>query len=320
MYSIFLNRKTGFSSDSDFKIYDLKGKLFYGSDFTNTIKKGKVLYFNLPLGSYEVSGKITKLSKPVPHKKIHLPPPERMIPKKRFKILFGVNPNKCSVFWKRRVILFDNSFKEEPKYVVFDIFFHELGHRYYKTEHLADLFATKKMLAYGFNPSQIGRSLINTLSEKSNYRKVLKVNSLLGKDSEVDNLVKMVPTKNNESLRVQSIIDYFRNKTKPIRLKRQKKRRLSNGKKVILPVFKRKAVIPPMKVDAPIKTAVIPPMKVDKPVMKVPTKIVEISEFNELLPFKQPMILALHSKNKYKLGMTFPQVVTTFYKTFVLKQ
>ena len=46
-----------------------------------------------------------------------------------------------------------------------------MGHHFYKAEKYADWFATKKMLNYGFNPSQIKMTALTSLSEKSIDRK-----------------------------------------------------------------------------------------------------------------------------------------------------
>jgi len=178
MKRLVLFGKRGFVAKKPFKIFDERNKLFYSDTFTNMMKKGEPLYFNLPKGEYKLEGSIFKLNNPVKQKEIHLPKKERNIPKRKFHIMYGTNPNKCTVFWKNSVILFDNSFLEVPKYILFDIFFHELGHRFYKTEHLADLYATKRMLQVGFNKSQIGRSVMDTLSDNSHYRKVMKIESM----------------------------------------------------------------------------------------------------------------------------------------------
>lgn len=178
MKQIFIFKKTGFYAYKPFEIFDEKNKLFYSDLFTNKIKNGKTLYFNLPKGVYKLVGNIFKLKFPVKNKKIILPARERNYPKKRLKIIFGNNPNKSTIFWRKNLILFDNAFLDVPKYMLFDVYFHELGHRYYKTEHLADLYATKRMLKAGFNKSQIGLSVITTLGDNSYYRKVLKIGSL----------------------------------------------------------------------------------------------------------------------------------------------
>ncbi len=166
MKDLILEHKTGFSSILPFAIYEPNGTLFYSSDFTDHIKNGERLDFNLPAGSYKFDGLFTKLSFPVPVKNINLPLPERNINRKRYEIIWGDNPNKCSIFYKEGVILFDNSLKSKPLYVKYGIYYHELGHHWYKTESKADLFAAKKMLDKGFNPSQIGLVVLESLSDK----------------------------------------------------------------------------------------------------------------------------------------------------------
>ncbi len=179
MRKLILEQKTGFETRSPFIIYDEREIEFYSSNFTNKIKEGKKAKFNLPKGIYFIQGFIYKLSKPVHFDSIKLPPKERNFPKQRYKIVFGENKkNKCTIFHKKGIIFFDNVFRIAPKYILYDIYFHELGHQYYITEKYADRYATKRLLELGFNPTQIGRSSILSLSSKSIDRKKAKVKSL----------------------------------------------------------------------------------------------------------------------------------------------
>jgi len=178
MKKLFLEKKTGFSTKNPFVIYESNGNVFYSSDFVDKIKKGKRLVFNLPAGKFYLEGFIDRLDKPKVFKNISLPPPERNIPRKRYKIIFGNNPNKCTIYYKAGLIVFDNAFKDAPLYIKYDIYFHELGHHFYKTEKYADLYAVKKMLDYGFNPSQIGRVSIVSLQSSQLERKKFIINKL----------------------------------------------------------------------------------------------------------------------------------------------
>lgn len=172
MRDLILEKKAGFMTSLPFNIVDNRGIEFYTSDFTDHIKEGKTLKFNLPAGIYKYDGSFVKLWSTVPVNFIMLPPRERNIEQKTYKIEFNNNPNKCTIFYKLGVIVFDYSFMNEPLYVKYSIYFHELGHHYYKTEYKADFYACKKMLDFGFNPSQIGRTALDTLSNKSFGRKV----------------------------------------------------------------------------------------------------------------------------------------------------
>jgi len=168
MRDLILEYKTGFQTTLPFTIFDTKGNIFYDDKFCNTIAEGKVLKFNLPAGIYKYNGNFIKLPEPVETMGIVLPIPERFINKfKHYEIVFGNNPNKCTIYYDAGIILFDNSFLNMPLYIKYGIYFHELGHHYYKTEWKADLYATKKMLEYGFNASQIGRVGLMTLSNRS---------------------------------------------------------------------------------------------------------------------------------------------------------
>lgn len=180
MRDLILEEKTGFLSILPFTIYEPDGKIFYSSDFTDHIEKGEKLEFNLPAGEYKYDGSFIKLPSPVAVKTVTLPQHERNIAKKRYNIEFGDNPNKCTIFYDEGLILFDSSFKNKPLYIKYAIYFHELGHHWYKTEWKADLFAAKKMLDKGFNPSQIGLASIESLTNKPDSfdRKMKTVNML----------------------------------------------------------------------------------------------------------------------------------------------
>jgi hypothetical protein len=178
MLPLRLEEKTGFSTSLPFTIYEPDGKVFYSSDFTDKIEKGERLEFNLPAGQYKYDGSFIKLPYPVPVKSITLPLRERNLAKKRYEIKFGDNPNKCTIFYDEGLILFDTSFKSKPLYIKYTIYFHELGHHWYKTEWKADLYAAKMMLDKGFNPSQIGMASLESLSDDSYQRKVKTVNLL----------------------------------------------------------------------------------------------------------------------------------------------
>lgn len=178
MNVIHLDKKTGFVSKNNFQIFDEKGIEFYSSSFTDNIKNGKIHKFNLPKGSFQILGNLIKLTEPVKFSPILLPPKERDFKPKVYKILFEPNKNKCTINHILGTITFDNAFKIAPKYILYDIYFHELGHNYYTTEKFADLYAAKKMLEVGFNPTQIGRSKLVTLSNNSFNRKEFIINRL----------------------------------------------------------------------------------------------------------------------------------------------
>jgi len=166
MLDLVLEKKTGFSSLLPFTIVEPNGQVFYSSDFTDNIKLGRRLNFNLPAGIYKYDGAFTKLPSPVAIEGVAMPAKERNIAYKRYSIRFGANPNKCTIFYDTGEILFDSSFLQRPLYVKYGIYFHELGHHWYRSEDKADLFAAYKMLILGFNPSQVGLVLAETLSSK----------------------------------------------------------------------------------------------------------------------------------------------------------
>jgi hypothetical protein len=177
---LVLKNKTGFMNKTPLSaviIADSRGIIFYN---TTEIKR-PVSMFNLPSGEYTIiKGNIQKLRKPVHYRLPSLPSPERNIkPPFDYRILFAENPNKCSIFWDRKEIVFDSSFLQAPQYELFFILFHEYGHALYKSEHLADLAAVRLMLIRGYNPSQVGKAPITSLSTAQGKRKNHVVNKLL---------------------------------------------------------------------------------------------------------------------------------------------
>jgi hypothetical protein len=175
-------QKTGFvSTDELIKIFDSENKPFYV--YPN---KTGVIKFNLPKGAYSTNNKLAKLPAPVFYILPPLPIPtvKRKLPK-RFKIVFKNNPNKCSVYHKIGLIVFDNSFKDKPKFFLTFIKLHELGHYFYSSkdknplsneyqqnEIYCDTFARNKMLKLGYNPAQIQQAINLTLTQvTSDHRK-----------------------------------------------------------------------------------------------------------------------------------------------------
>jgi hypothetical protein len=178
MRDLLLDEKTGFISSMPFEIFEPNGNLFYSDTFTEKIGRGEKLEFNLPLGIYKYNGNFIKLDSPVKVVNIPLPMKERNIAHKRYEIVFADNPNKCTIFYDDGLIVFDNQFLNKPLYIKYVIYFHELGHHWYKTESKADFYSAKKLLEYGFNPSQIGRGFLEGLSEKSLERIEKMINVL----------------------------------------------------------------------------------------------------------------------------------------------
>lgn len=167
-----LKNKTGFFAVSDkIEILDSSGNPFYFFDFTGRKKRRR---FNLPGGKFTLKeGKINRLNKPVYWPLKELPRAEflfRRYPEK-WLILFGNNPNKCTVDYSKGIMLFDKQYKTAPRLVFDYILNHELGHRKYKNEKYADAFSCNRMLLKGYNPSQIRLAPAITLSDRSQDRK-----------------------------------------------------------------------------------------------------------------------------------------------------
>ena len=180
MRKLEIKSKTGFkvtNPNSPVVIRDHRGILFYSTEPLLP----RVKEFNLPPGTYFVdTGYFVPMPQPVKNKLVKLPMPERLLPKPSdFEIVFGNNPNKCTIFWKKGYILFDNSFREKPLPQLFFILYHEFGHARYRTEKYADLYAVNCMLSKGFNVSQIGTAPIYSLSDRATDRKEFVIEKLL---------------------------------------------------------------------------------------------------------------------------------------------
>jgi hypothetical protein len=172
---ITLKSKTGFeilNLNTPVIIDDYRGIEFYNTqpllDQGNKVRK-----FNLPAGTYQVrEGNFVAMKYPVKMPLAKLPRTERYRkPPFDFVIKFGDNPNKCTIFWVGKTIVFDNSFKTMPLPYVFFVLYHEYGHSLFGTEKYADLVASNIMKIRGYNISQIYRAQIFSLSELQWERK-----------------------------------------------------------------------------------------------------------------------------------------------------
>jgi hypothetical protein len=172
-------KKTGFRNLFPHRpliINDSRGILFYSTEGLQPIEQ-----FNLPAGTYSiVSGNIKELPNPIPVKLASMPMIERIMQKAdNFKIIFDVNPNKCTIDWENETITFDDSFMSKTLPEIFFVLYHEMGHVFYVTERYADLFAANLMRKKGYNDSQIGCAQITALSEIQFPRKNFLINKIL---------------------------------------------------------------------------------------------------------------------------------------------
>lgn len=173
MTKLTVDEKTGFRIRDPYTpviIRDFRGILFYSTED----QMPKVKEFNLPPGEYFVeSGKFTQMAAPVKYRLLPIPFPERFFDDPgNFEVRFGDNPHKCTISFGGRWILFDESFKEKPIPQIWHTLYHEFGHAKYKTEKYADTYAHNCMLKKGFNPYQISRAHIMSLSAAALERKV----------------------------------------------------------------------------------------------------------------------------------------------------
>lgn len=171
-------------SKTGFKIIDKNVPViindFRGKEFYNNSLVSNPVAFNLPAGDYEViSGRFAPLTKPLEFPLNKLPFPERSLPfPGDFKIEFGNNPNKASIIWPEKRILFDNSMLTRSLPELYFILFHEFAHHVYNTEVFTDRLAENFMLRHGFNPSQTMSSPVLSLSAKQYDRKKDAINRL----------------------------------------------------------------------------------------------------------------------------------------------
>lgn len=180
MRKLFVAKKTGFKNlnpDVPIIIRDIRGMMFY-----ETMSIGKpVNKFNMPAGNYFVEkGSFIPMPFPKHYNLVTLPPKQRFKKDpRRFRIVLGNNPHKCSVIWDKDIILYDKSlYENSPQPVIWYIYGHELGHQFYKTEEYADLYSCNFMYRKGFNKTQIGLSPIRSLSDGQFKRKKFIIQKL----------------------------------------------------------------------------------------------------------------------------------------------
>lgn len=179
MKQLILNHKTGFKNLTPTRpviIRDFRSKMFY-----STIGLKPVEQFNLPAGNYYIEqGNIQALKKPVTFPFYPMPKTQRNFPPPfDYSITFNHNPNRCTIHWGKKIIVFDKHLKNLTLPELFFILYHEFGHHLYRTERFADLYARNMMIKKGYNPSQIGKSPITSLSSKQYPRKKFIVNTFL---------------------------------------------------------------------------------------------------------------------------------------------
>lgn len=160
-------------------VYTPDGRPFY----TRERKDGKPLCFSLPAGEYLMPEHVEPC-KPRRRKLPALPPPERDLPfPAKFEVLVRPNPNKCTVYLTRGLIILDNALAASlSRADLIHIFAHEIGHFWYKTEWKCDVFAAHVMLLMGFNVSQAWEPNFTVIrNDKSGIHRKKKVTNHLSK-------------------------------------------------------------------------------------------------------------------------------------------
>ena len=174
MVELLVPKKSGFiAPEPRVIVLDSNGFPFYDFVFKKPPYK-----FNLPRGKFFVNQRVKMLPKPIKFPVKPLPKREfknRRFPK-RWKVKYGNNPNKCTVNYATGTLFFDNAYKNCPRVIKDFIFCHEMGHKFYRTERYADLWATNQMLKKGYNPSQVLKAHFFALSDRSWKRKRFIIN------------------------------------------------------------------------------------------------------------------------------------------------
>lgn len=125
--------------------------------------------FTLPKGTYRVSGgtMIGRMKK----RSGHRPPSHLRFPlPKKITLHFAPNPAKAVIDLRSGTIVCDPALRDLPTFCLTFILFHEIGHYFYKDEHMCDLFAAQEMHRRGFNPSQIAAASTMTLGDEHRRR------------------------------------------------------------------------------------------------------------------------------------------------------
>jgi len=162
---LFIQKKTGVRTDAtSVMVFDSVGRIFY----MKNNESGVFFTFNLPAGSYsmDVGNASFNLVAPVRFSLKKLPRPTRHKnrPPKSVRFVWIDNANKCSINLTDGVVMADKSLRKLPIFCKVFIFFHEVGHYYYKSEQECDNFAGNQMLKRGYNPSQILYAAEHTLN------------------------------------------------------------------------------------------------------------------------------------------------------------
>lgn len=168
-----------FTSDSEVKILDDKGNIFYVHP-----NRQRKICFNLPIGEYETENNLKEVGF-VPYVKTSYPDLFQRI--KKYKVIKKFNPNKASIFQGKKKIKISDKVKyadgsnfdlHEFKPCTVFLLGHEAAHtivgsntKDFDAETACDNISEAWMLANGYNPSQIKICKQLTLSspERKHY-------------------------------------------------------------------------------------------------------------------------------------------------------
>lgn len=165
MQFILPHKASFITYDKDVKIFDDRKKEFY---FFKWDYEREYLLFNLPKGKYYTENKIQKI-KNFDFTLNELPPPEtnsyQII--KKINIIPASNNHKGSIIIDtingKADIYYDKSLDDLPYFCKDFIIGHELGHLYYISEDLCDVYSRNLLLKLGYNPSQLNKAIAKTL-------------------------------------------------------------------------------------------------------------------------------------------------------------
>lgn len=125
-----------------------------GIAYINTQKRGDKYRMNIPPGHYDIIGPHTIERARAYERRINLPIRQRLN-FRTYALEYAPNPHIGTIDHRRGVITLDTKLKNEPDHVRKFVYLHELGHKKYQDEHLADLYAAKNLIAKGYDPALI---------------------------------------------------------------------------------------------------------------------------------------------------------------------
>jgi hypothetical protein len=139
-------------------------------------KKGEKK-FNLPIGIYYTDNTIFELPKPITYIVAPMPKPEKQIEMKNLQVnIINGFDKKANINVGEGIINMRAEFFQMPRPIWLKVYFHEIGHHMFFSEHLCDRFADLCMLKMGYNPSQLIAGTLCSLDNSERNLQRIKYN------------------------------------------------------------------------------------------------------------------------------------------------